>query len=510
MSKWRGMALVCSLALGCGEPLPGEDMQEGERSQAGALSEQGEGELASEWGSPRPGTPRLVKDIFPPSDLPSWFAPAPGSLVEFRGRLYFAANFDDGRRELWRSDGTPVGTVPVKTFPPLPVPDFFTGVMELTPLGSKLFFVVTDEEYGRELWVSDGTTGGTHLVKDIAPGPADASPSDLTVVGDTLLFFRYIPEAPPRPAHTELWRSDGTAEGTVRVRDLGPESSLFTMRALVGDTLFFVLSDRDHGAELWKTDGTKAGTGLVEDIRPGTDSSYPFQLTAVGPYLFFTVAAATNGSELWRSDGTPRGTVRVETLDPDRVGYNPQLLGPIGSNLYLTLSDPFDRRLRLYRLRVDAMGEVSRRLVSILPNPYADQPDADPFITTFTVAGRKLFFAMAISTSGPAPRDVQLWVTDGTNFGTRLLHRPLSLSDEFGSTLYTVDDRILFSGNDSTNGLELWMSDGTRRGTRLLRDIAPGPSSSFPQGFTSVGSRVFFVANDRVHGNELWVLPLRR
>jgi ELWxxDGT repeat protein len=87
----------------------------------------------------------------------------------------------------------------------------------------------------------------------------------------------------------------------------------------------------------------------------------------------------------------------------------------------------------------------------------------------------------------------------------------LSLSDEFGSELFALDDRILFTGADEPGeNLEPWVSDGTVAGTRRLQEIAPGGASSFPTSYTRVGSRVFFVANDTVHGNELWVLPLLR
>ena len=158
---------------------------------------------------------------------------------------------------------------------------------------------------------------------------------------------------------------------------------------------------------------------------------------------------------------------------------------------------------------MDEAGNVSKRRVAALPNPFAGDPDADPYITTFTVAGSKLFFGLAIGSSGPAPRDVQLWVTDGTGSGTKLLHRPLSLSDEFESQLYTLDDRILFAASSEGTGLEPWVSDGTVQGTRMVQDISPGPGSSYPRGFTRVGTSVFFVAHDTAHGDELWVLPPR-
>ena len=61
---------------------------------------------------------------------------------------------------------------------------------------------------------------------------------------------------------------------------------------------------RHHGSELWKTDGTAAGTVLVKDIRSGASGSYPHNLTNVNGTLFFTANDGTNGYELWKSDGT--------------------------------------------------------------------------------------------------------------------------------------------------------------------------------------------------------------
>ncbi|WP_257461410.1 ELWxxDGT repeat protein [Archangium lipolyticum] len=509
MRRWRGMAMLCSLALGCGGPLPDEGIQEDGRSRASSPSEQEEVELTAEWGRVEPGTARLVKDIFPMAHTPPWHGPEPESLVAFRGKLYFAANFEDGRRELWKSDGTTAGTVPVKRFlAPSGIPLYSTTLTELTPLGSRLFFVVGDETHGRELWVSDGTTGGTRLLKDITPGPEGSEPYRLTVVGNTLLFFRYIPGTDTTPSRHELWRSNGTEAGTVRVKDLGPETALIYSQAIVGNTLFFAFSDLEHGTELWKTDGTEAGTGLVTDIVPGANSSYPFHLTALGGRVFFTATDPVHGTTVWRTDGTAAGTERVADLIPGTDNEYVQLLGTIGGCLYLAAPDPSDQSTRLYRLK-DGTAGIHVKLVTTLPNPYSD-PDASTYITASTVAGRKLFLALGIYGSGPAPRDVQLWVTDGTDSGTKPLHSPLSTSDEFGSTLYALDGRILFSGADGEAGLELWESDGTVRGTRQLQDIAPGGTWSYPHSFIRVGSKVFFVAQDGVHGSELWVMPLRR
>ena len=88
-------------------------------------------------------------------------------------------------------------------------------------MGSAIFFVARDAATGQELWRTDGTEGGTTLVKDIRPGPSDGGVDSLTEMGGQL-FFR----ACEGPTGCELWKSDGTAAGTVLVKDVraGPGS----------------------------------------------------------------------------------------------------------------------------------------------------------------------------------------------------------------------------------------------------------------------------------------------
>ncbi|HLL04286.1 MAG TPA: ELWxxDGT repeat protein [Myxococcaceae bacterium] len=512
MRSWREVVLLGSLVMGCGGPLPDAVSQE-ELAPSDAPSEaiaesEAQASRAAQW---EPGTARRVKAFFSPSDLPAWMGEAPESLVAFQGRLAFAINRDGGLggKELWLSDGTAAGTQVVKTFSASADPFGPREALErLTSVGSRLFFLVGDEAHGRELWTSDGTEAGTRLVKDLTPGGEGSSLSGLTASGSTLLFFRYVPETQASAERYELWRSDGTETGTMRVKELGAGASLSSLKALAGSTLFFVVSDPTHGTELWKSDGTQAGTGLVKDIYPGAEGGYPYGLRVVGSQLFFTAADPSHGRELWKSDGTEVGTVLVEDFVPGSESGNPQVLKALGRHLYFTTQDPAGHTLGLYRVRLDGAGRSA--YVRTLPNPYAGQPGAEPSISAVAVAGTRLFFGMTISTDGPAPRDTQLWSTDGTAAGTRLLVRPLSLSDEFQSAIFPVGDSVLFSAfEENTHGLEPWVSNGQPGGTRLLRDIAPGTQSAYPRGFTRVGSTVFFVAHDETGTNALWVLPPR-
>src|SRR5262245_36458037 len=126
------------------------------------------------------------------------------------------------------------------------------------------------------------------LVKDINPATVGSVPTSLTVVGDRVFFAASTPET-----GNELWVSDGTPEGTV-VLDIipGPAGSFPMDLRNVGGTLFFTARDLTdgvtHGRELWKSDGTAEGTVLVRDIRPGPDDGVSGGLTAVGGTLFFT------------------------------------------------------------------------------------------------------------------------------------------------------------------------------------------------------------------------------
>ncbi|MCC6001142.1 MAG: hypothetical protein JJU19_09825 [Pararhodobacter sp.] len=104
-------------------------------------------------------------------------------------------------------------------------------------------------------------------------------------------------------------------------------------------------------------------------------------------------------------------------------------------------------------------------------------------------------------------------MTDGTEAGTALV-RDINPGPAASEPIFTfrntidgqIDGRVLFSADDGTLGRELWITDGTEAGTRLLKDINTGGAGSFPNQFvTLAGARVVFSADDGIHGRELWV-----
>ena len=149
------------------------------------------------------------------------------------------------------------------------------------------------------------------MVKDIDNGSGASYPSELTVIGNTLYFA-----SNDGTNGYELWKSDGTANGTMMVKDIdnGSGNGYFGGLTAVGNIFYFQATDGTNGQELWKSDGTSAGTMMVKDINNGTGSSSLAQLTAVGNTLFFRANDGTNGTELWKSDGTANDTVMVKDI----------------------------------------------------------------------------------------------------------------------------------------------------------------------------------------------------
>src|SRR5262245_61135040 len=267
---------------------------------------------AAAQGSEHP--PSLVLDANP--------GPGDGATGSYLGTIgntvYYLGQEPAHGAELWRSDGTAAGTQLVK--------DIFPGSGTSIPtwgtvVGSTLYFAAREPATGVELWRSDGTAAGTVLVKDIRVGTGSGQPSDLVVVGSQI-FFRACTAA----NGCELWKSDGTTAGTVMVKDIRPGTAngltgLFRRLVVLDGRVLFQANDGVNGAELWVSDGTAAGTVMLKDIDPrpvtGTQGqSNPEKLVQAGGRVFFWANDGVAGRELWKTDGTTSGTVLVKDIVP--------------------------------------------------------------------------------------------------------------------------------------------------------------------------------------------------
>jgi ELWxxDGT repeat protein len=128
-------------------------------------------------------------------------------------RLFFATSDGSGAVDLWVSDGTAAGTSIVKDFAP-PTGSHGYGspqvVTDLTPFGGKLAFVADTGTLGPQVWITDGTTGGTQMLTNIAGSTgATSTVNSLTVMGGRLYFVSNT-----LAISSGLWSSDGTPGNT--------------------------------------------------------------------------------------------------------------------------------------------------------------------------------------------------------------------------------------------------------------------------------------------------------
>jgi ELWxxDGT repeat protein len=445
----------------------------------------------------------LLKDI-----RPGAFSSFPQQMVNVNGVIFFIANDGSTGYELWKSDGTPSGTVLVRDIRPAAFGfNFGCNPRHLTNVNGTLFFVANDGTNGYELWKSDGTSSGTVLVRDINPGAGWAfSPWRdpwFTNVNGTLYFV-----ANDGTTGYELWKSDGTSAGTRLVSNINPGGNSSHPRYLtnVSGTLFFSADDGTKGHELWKSDGTPGGTVLVRDIWPAAFGfnfgSNPRHLLNVNGTLFFAAIDGTRGYELWKSNGTSTGTVLVKDIRPGLFGSYPYSLTNVGGRLFFIANDGTNGR-ELWISDGTSTGTVLVKDINQGAGHAFGTLNAPP--PSFTNVNGTLYFLADDGLYG-----FELWKSDGTAGGTVRVKdinpgANWAFSDASPPSLTNVRGTLFFAADDGTNGRELWKSNGTDAGTVLVANIRPGGASSNPQWLAEAGGLLFFQADDGTSGAELWV-----
>jgi ELWxxDGT repeat protein len=180
--------------------------------------------------------------------------------------------------------------------------------------------------------------GQVDLLKDINVGMRVPGISGNKAVYGDFVYYNGLDEV----TGAELWRSDGTENGTSPVKDINPgKDPSYPSSLIVGNgILYFTADDGVHGRELWRTDGTATGTYMVADIYQGIGSSYPKELAFVNGVLYFNASHPQTGVELWASDGTSAGTRMVADLNTDAgAGSYPEHITEYQNAAYFVADD---------------------------------------------------------------------------------------------------------------------------------------------------------------------------
>ncbi len=515
----------------------------------------------------------------------SYYGGSISQLTNVNGTLFFTANtfgdysFDN---QLFATDGTTAGTYPVKDI----YPDGYDSPSGLTALNGLLYFTVQDST-GPHLWVSNGTTQGTNavnnanniytplpdpltnspltindetlffqgynasgdtelyryntsdpgnnieLVKDIVPGQTSSNPGNITNVSGTI-FFTISPDR----ADAQLWKTDGTENGTTLVKDINP-GGINSYYGLVGmgSTLMFGFSSKDVGTELWKSDGTGDGTKVVKDIFPGIYSSLPGYFTYKAGMFVFSANDGNTGFEFWKSDGTTAGTVLVKNINNSSTSSSSPYgftgldnnktffiasTAKYGRELWVTNGQDMGTRLvkDIYAGSSGSFTSYPDLLTRFQNNIYFFANDSSGYYlgkTDGTQAGTTLFHKLNINDYvqqmvatdnllyfiiiSSNTSNLEIWRTDGTAAGTYAVFS--TIIGYFSLNPVGVGNTLFFINLGDSTGLELWKTDGTAAGTGLVKDIAPGDGSSFPSNLYSFNGKLYFSA-DYGYGSFLW------
>ena len=420
----------------------------------------------------------------------------PTGFTAFDGALYFSADDGTHGRELWRSDGTVAGTALVVD---LAIGDASSTPQAFAVLDGALYFAADDGIHGNELWRTDGTPEGTVLVKDVRSGFRPSDPTGLTVFNGELYF------AADDGSHgIELWKSDGTEEGTVLVKDLNEavggsyNSRPGAFTEWQGILYFSAQVGSGFTASLWKTDGTEEGTVLVKEVGTVDHNRIPQTFTEFGGELYFT-----GGGWLWKTDGTPGGTVQVTDMEVSVSSGWPVVLNDV---LYFAADDG-SSGMELWRTDGTSSGSVLVRDV------YGGQEGSEP--TLLATYRDELYFSaryLGVDPLYPATGwfdDEELWKSDGTASGTMLLknisQRPLDPGAVGPITGY--NGRIYFSAA-SAEDVALWSSDGSEAGTVRVVDAMRTVGVGSPYELTEFDGKLFFRGADSASADnsELWWL----
>jgi ELWxxDGT repeat protein len=432
-------------------------------------------------------TPYLVKDINQSQLI---------NLNKINGfaetDIYACFFADDGfhGEELWITDGTTHGTRLLK--------DIFPGVqgsgigpaIQFCRVGNELYFPIGLSgagDYNSEIWKTDGTPEGTVPVFELPDDTHIAA--EITALGNKVLFKVWGYNS---TIYT-LWVSDGTQAGTTPIKQFNSPGNPLSFISYQNG-LLFAAATQGEGVELWKTDGTIDGTVLVKDIYPGSNGSFPTNFTKVKDKVFFRSNHPNYGNQIWMTDGTANGTSLLKELKAGSGSASPDNLLALNDSLYfLAFNQSFQRIL----WSSDGSANNTNPVKNSIQGQQPPKIDGIKVCDSFLIA------------SVYKENSWELWRKNG-NDSKYFKFKEQIVAGEYLNIIFnnwiSSANQSFFSHYSGLDNFELlWKTDGTEEGTQILRKIE-GPAGGYPEifGFSVFANDLYFSSLSLNNNVPVW------
>lgn len=371
----------------------------------------------------------------------------------------------DSPRAFWATDGTIAGTVKV-------LDGMFA--LDVVKRGDNFYMVVAYQSGLYQLFKTSADFSSSQLITPLEQSIGTLMLGyghGLALLGDKVL----VPYANSQSGF-EIGVVDNLDQVQL-LKDINPGqlgSFYRPFEPLNNEQSVFVADDGVHGFELWKTDGTESGTTFVKDVVTGTGSSIIETFYSYNGKLYFVNKPE---NDLWVTDGTTSGTVVFKNK------INATVLGVVKNNLIVNALD-------YKRINLDDGGSVTltsnygNGMSYSNPLPSTQVGDQLFFFAGIPVNGQpyqgnEIHRANIVSNDISLVKDINPGAGTSQPFGTDKAGQPFGNKLAFIPTMPT--------------GPEVWISDGTESGTKQLKDTRPGGNDQ-ASALTVVGNRIYFIA----------------
>lgn len=351
-----------------------------------------------------------------------------------------------GAQVLWGLSGSGIAA-PITTSALSPDLD----PLNLTAVGTTLFFSGTDAAGNNGLFTSDGTSGGTHEIAAANAAASGLSPDEI-VSANGKAFFSGVDAS----GSTGLWVSNGTTAGTMKLAVANTDTQDIsqlgaglnpTNITVANGQIFFAGTDASGSIGLWKSDGTGAGTvelsignAAAGGINPTTSNIVSFN-----GLTYFAGQDASGNIGLWVTDGSGGDTHEIGVNNASSNGLAPVSLTVFNGSLYFGGTDA-SGNTGLWKSDGTTAGTTELAVSGTAPGGLAPSASSvlDYTNVAMTVFNNRLYFAG----SGADGTD-DLWSSDGTGAGTVQVATPDAAGTATG--VLPTDFAVLGLGTASTN-----------------------------------------------------------